>query len=317
MLIDASAIIESLKEIKLGKSAGIDGLAAEHFVYSHSSISVHLALLFTCMLNHGHVPTAFMKTSIIPILKNINGDSSDKNNYRPIAIVTAMSKLFELCLSKLLDTFLVTSDNQFGFKRKHGTDLCIYTVKSVIKYYNYFSSPVYTCFLDASKAFDRVNPDKIFQLQKRAVRAISGANSKSHTEPLFKFYNILKVDDVFTYKLLTFYWKAKQAQLPKYLSKFLPELSEGANKYAIRHPRLQLPVHKHEYIKGTCRYQLAMLLNEISLSDNSLGQLKIVTTNVQIITLFGLKRIVKSCLVQNYSYYCAIPNCYVCQLYVN
>ena len=159
--------------------------------------------------------------------------------------------------------------------------------------------------------------DKIFQLQKRAVRAISGANSKSHTEPLFKFYNILKVDDIFTYKLLTFYWKAKQAQLPKYLSKFLPELSEGANKYAIRHPRLQPPVHKHEYIKGTCRYQLAMLLNEISVSDNSLGQLKIVSTNVQIMTLFGLKRIVKSCLVQNYSYYCAIPNCYVCQLYVN
>ena len=97
---------------QLGKSAEIDGLAAEHFVYSHSSNSVHLALLFTCMLNHGHVPTAFMKTSIIPILKNRNvRDSSDKNNYRLIAIVTAISKLFELCLSKLLDTFLVTSDN--------------------------------------------------------------------------------------------------------------------------------------------------------------------------------------------------------------
>ena len=147
----------------MGKSAGIDGLAAEHFVYSHSSISVHLAFLFTCMLNHGHVPTAFMKTSIIPILKNRNGDSSDKNNYRPIAIVTAISKLFELCLSKLLDTFLVTSDNQFGFKSKHATDLCIYTVKSEIKYYNYFSSPVYTCFLDASKAFDRVNHWTLFK----------------------------------------------------------------------------------------------------------------------------------------------------------
>ena len=35
------------------------------------------------------------------------------------------------------------------------------------------------------------------------------------------------------------------------------------------------------------------------------------------LSVFGLKRIVKSCLVQNYSYYCAIPNCYVCQLYVN
>ena len=143
-------------------------------------------------------------------------------------------------------------------------------------------------------------PDKNFQLQKIAVPAISGANSNSHTEPLFKFYNILKVDDIFTYKLLTFYCKAKQAQLPKYLSKFLPELSEGANKYAIRNLRLQPPFHKHEYIKGTCRYQLAILLNEISLSDNFLGQLKIVITNVQIMTLFGLKRIVKPCLVQNY-----------------
>ena len=59
-----------------------------------------------------------------------------------------------------------------------------------------------------------------------------------------------------------------------------------------------------------------MLLNEISVSDKSLGQLKIVTTNVQIMTLFVLKQIVKSCLVQNYSYYCAISNCYICQLYV-
>ena len=71
--------IESLSEIKLGKSAEIDGLAAEHFVYSHNSVSVHLALLFTYMLNDGHVPTAFIKTSIIPNLKNRNDDSSGQD----------------------------------------------------------------------------------------------------------------------------------------------------------------------------------------------------------------------------------------------
>ena len=88
-----------------------------------------------------------MKTSIIPILKNRNGDTNDKNNYRPIVIVTAMSKLFELCLSRVLYEYLCTSENKFGFKRKHATDSCIYTDKSVIKYYNYFSSLVFTCFL--------------------------------------------------------------------------------------------------------------------------------------------------------------------------
>ena len=30
-------------------------------------------------------------------------DTSDTNNYRPIALVTAASKLFELCLSEILE----------------------------------------------------------------------------------------------------------------------------------------------------------------------------------------------------------------------
>ena len=41
-------------------------------------------------------------------------------------MVTAMSKIYELCLSRIMDAYLYTSDNQFGFKRKHSTDLCIY-----------------------------------------------------------------------------------------------------------------------------------------------------------------------------------------------
>ena len=100
-----------------------------------------------------------MKTSIIPTLKNRNGDTSDKNSYRPICVDLFISNLFELCLSRilvLLDVYLCTSKIQFGFRGKHATDLCIYTVKSVNKYCNYFSTPVFTCFLDASKAFDRV-----------------------------------------------------------------------------------------------------------------------------------------------------------------
>ena len=62
-----------------------------------------------------------------------------------------------------LETQLVTSDNQFGFKHEHGLDLCIFTVKSVIKYYNLHNSPGYTCFLDASKAYDRVNHWTLFR----------------------------------------------------------------------------------------------------------------------------------------------------------
>ena len=52
---------------------------------------------------------------------------------------------------------------QFGFKSKHSTDFCIFTVKSVSKYYTQQHSPSYTCFLDASKAFDKINHFKLFR----------------------------------------------------------------------------------------------------------------------------------------------------------
>ena len=92
--------------MKLGKSASIDGLAADHFVYSHERISVQLAMLFTSLLIHAYLPDAIMTMSIIPILKNKNGDTSAKNNYRPMAILVAMSKVFELCLATTMDAHL-------------------------------------------------------------------------------------------------------------------------------------------------------------------------------------------------------------------
>ena len=81
--------------------------------------------------------------------------------------------MFELCLMKLMESYLVTRDNHFGFKKKHSTDLCIFSVKSVIKYYNLYKSPVYSCFLDASKAYDRVNYWTLFKkLLKRGISVI-------------------------------------------------------------------------------------------------------------------------------------------------
>ncbi len=44
-----------------------------------------------------------------------------------------------------------------GFKAKHSTDMCIYAFKEAVLKYRSLNSNVYSCFLDASKAFDRVN----------------------------------------------------------------------------------------------------------------------------------------------------------------
>jgi hypothetical protein len=63
---------------------------------------------------------------------------------------------------------------QFSFKAKHGTDQCIFVLKEVIDFYASCSSPVYLCFMDSSKAFDRVNHYCLFdKLLRRGVPPIA------------------------------------------------------------------------------------------------------------------------------------------------
>ena len=88
---------------------------------------------------------------------NKSGDSSDKNNYRPIALAAAASKLFEICILEFLETYLLTHEIQFGFKLYAFYRHEYFTVKTLIKSYTDQNTPVYTCLLDASKAYDRVN----------------------------------------------------------------------------------------------------------------------------------------------------------------
>ena len=61
-----------------------------------------------------------------------------------------------------IKNFLDTTDNQFGFKTKHSTDMCVFLLKQAISYYTR-GSPIFCVFLDASKAFDQVNHYLLFQ----------------------------------------------------------------------------------------------------------------------------------------------------------
>ena len=103
-----------------------------------------------------------MLTVIIPVVKDKKGDLSDCDKYRPIALTTLVSKLFEVVILNRYKNMFVTSCNQFGFKPKLGTELCIASFKQVINFYNSNNSPVYVSFLDLSKVFDRVNHNILF-----------------------------------------------------------------------------------------------------------------------------------------------------------
>ena len=153
---------KALQKLKVGKSPGTDNVQAEHLKLAHKGISVLLGILFNCMIIHNHLPEGFMSTIIIPIVKDCKGDLSSKDNYRPVALTSVISKVLEMIILSRYSENMTTTCNQFGFKPKHGTEECIFALQQITDFYITNSSPIYLCFIDLSKAFDRVNHSLLF-----------------------------------------------------------------------------------------------------------------------------------------------------------
>ena len=59
---------------------------------------------------------------------------------------------------------MFTTDNQFGYKPNHSTDMCIFLIKQAISNNVSHDTPVYNVFfLYASKAFDKVDHQLLFK----------------------------------------------------------------------------------------------------------------------------------------------------------
>ena len=109
------------------------------------------------MIRHCYVPDAFGLGILIPIVKDKSGDQGSLDNYRSIALSSVISKLFEMVLLELFSNFMETDQLQFGFKKKSSCSNALFVLKQISNYYNERGSNIYIAFLDASKAFDRVN----------------------------------------------------------------------------------------------------------------------------------------------------------------
>jgi len=91
--ITVELIDKSIRNTKLGKAAGFDGIEAEHLRYAHPKICVMLSLLFNVMIIHGVVPSTFGLGITVTLLKGPNLDSSVADNYRGITLSVHISKI--------------------------------------------------------------------------------------------------------------------------------------------------------------------------------------------------------------------------------
>src|SRR2546425_6335850 len=151
-----------IRSLKLGKASGPDELSAEHLLYAHPSLVVHLRLLFCGLATHCYVPHNFGSGIIIPLLKDKLGKVNDLGNYRGITLIPVISKLFELVLLQICKPHLSTDDLQFGFKEGVGCCNAIFLLSETVDYFSTRGRSVFLAALDFKKAFDRVHHFKLF-----------------------------------------------------------------------------------------------------------------------------------------------------------
>ena len=136
------------------KACELDLISAEHLKNASLRLAPLLALSLTGFMIHGIVPDSMLSILLVPVLKDKAGRVSCMDNYRPIALASILSKVVERILLDRITGYVSSCDNQFGFKPKHGTDMCIYALKEIVNLYRAKNSSVLMCFIDASKAFD-------------------------------------------------------------------------------------------------------------------------------------------------------------------
>ena len=118
-----------------------------------------LAQLFNKSLSLGIYPDDFKTAIVKPIFKK-KGSPSDPTSYRPISILSALSKVFEKIVYKniyghLTDNALLT-DKQSGYRKNHSTELQLHYLTNNL-YKSLDQGRDFTAvYLDISKYFDKI-----------------------------------------------------------------------------------------------------------------------------------------------------------------
>lgn len=158
MPTNETEVLQTIQQLK-NKAGGCDGIHTFILKLAAPFISPLLVFIINKIFTEGVCPKQFKTADVVPVHKS--GSKSLINNYRPIALISNLAKVFEKLLFNRIYNFALKSklisSRQFGFLKNKGTDGAIALLSKFIYDNLDKSRPTMVAFLDLSKAFDTVN----------------------------------------------------------------------------------------------------------------------------------------------------------------
>ena len=165
-----NTIINSLQN----KAGSLNTFSTKVLKFLSPLISAPLSVIINKSFSRGVVPDTMKIARVVPIKKP--SEPTDMNNYRPISILPATSKIYEKIMHKQPYSYLCNKSilfrSQFGFRK------IISTIHAIINHVQYLCESidagniVISLFLDFRKAFDSI--DHKLLLDKLSFHRVRG-----------------------------------------------------------------------------------------------------------------------------------------------
>lgn len=193
---DLTEVVLLINSFKNKLTTGHDNISMKLIKENKNILAGLITHICNLSINNGCFPSSFKKSLVTPVYKN--GPKNSINNYRPISILPAMSKILERIINSRLVTYLekfnLLSENQYGFRRNRSTADAVANLTDHIASNLDKGVKCLAIFLDLAKAFDTVSVPLL--LQKLEFMGIRGLQLKLFEDYLSNRYQCVKLGSV-------------------------------------------------------------------------------------------------------------------------
>ena len=157
--VTSKMVKKVIMNLDLSKAFGPNCILVVVLKNCEPELSYILAELFNKCLKDSFFPDCWKVSSVVPVFENV-GKRSTAKNYRPVSLLSVVSKIFEKLVNNRIVDHLekcgLFSDFQYGFRSSRSTqDLLTIVSDRTVRAFNR-SGAIRVVALDIFKAFDRV-----------------------------------------------------------------------------------------------------------------------------------------------------------------
>lgn len=186
-----------INNLKNSKSTGFDQISTKIIKAVNEIISPHLSYLINLTISTGTFPEDLKLAIVKPLFKK--GNKELTSSYRPIALLSVFSKIFEKYIYEEINSYLekheLLCNEQKGFRRNKSINLAVYEFIQNIVLQIDNRTPVSAVFCDMTQAFDCVDHDILIdKLQAYGLRGTLSQLLCSYLKHRRQITEITKLD---------------------------------------------------------------------------------------------------------------------------